>query len=373
LGDARLRELLVATPEANAAAQALCAAALAAGSQDNVTAAVADVKTLPPPELSDSARQLEALSAPQRLSVGDAIDGLTVREVLHESRVTLLYKVEDATSGQFCVLKTLTPQAAGDEIERAALANEEWLVRRVVARFFPQHIATRHRTYLYYLMTWHEGATLQQRLEADAHFNVPDVLQIAIKLARGVGALHRRSILHRDIKPDNVHIGADGELRILDLGVAWNKHQPFDEARSHAGTPSYIAPEQYTGAQPSEQMDLYALGVTLYYVLTRKYPYGEVEPFQRPKFGEPTPPTRYRADIPPWLENAILKAVARDPKQRFETADELLLALEHGAARPLAPLAKLPLLERDPAALWRSIAIVSVSVSLLLLYLLLVR
>jgi serine/threonine protein kinase len=170
-----------------------------------------------------------------------------------------------------------------------------------------------------------------------------------------------------------VHLGADGELRILDLGVALSKHQPLDAARSHAGTPSYIAPEQYAGAPPSEQMDLYALGVTLYHVLTRKYPYGEIEPFQRPKFGEPTPPTRYRADIPPWLENVILKAVARDPKHRFETADELSLALERGAARPLPPPVKLPLAERDPAALWRAIAIVSISISMLLLYLLLVR
>ena len=120
-------------------------------------------------------------------------------------------------------------------------------------------------------------------------------------------------------------------------------------------------------------MDLYAIGVTIYHALTRKYPYGEIEPFQRPKFGEPIPPTRYRPDIPAWLENVILKAVARDPKNRFETADELLVALERGAARPISAPRPLPLLERDPARLWRAVAAVAIVVNLLLLYLLVVR
>ena len=112
-------------------------------------------------------------------------------------------------------------------------------------------------------------------------------------------------------------------------------------------------------------MDLYAIGVTIYHALTRKYPYGEIEPFQRPKFGEPVPPTRYRPDIPQWFENLILKAVARNPEQRFETAEEMLLAIERGAARPLAALPPTPLVERDPAMLWRGVAIASILFNLL--------
>ena len=197
----------------------------------------------------------------------------------------------------------------------------------------------------------------------------PEIVQHATKLTRGVGALHRRSILHRDIKPANIHLGVDEELRILDLGVAISGQEPQDHTRDQAGTPSFIAPEQYTGAKPSEQMDLYAIGVTLYHTLTRKYPYGEIEPFQRPKFGEPVPPTRYRPDTPQWFENLILKAVARDPERRFETADELLLAIERGAARPLAPPAPTPLAQRDPATWWRAIAALSILLNIVLLYL----
>ncbi len=82
------------------------------------------------------------------------------------------------------------------------------------------------------------------------------------------------------------------------------------------------------------------------------------------------PPTRYRPDIPQWLENVILKAVARDRDKRFETVEEMLLALEQGEMKPLAPPAATPLLERDPAAVWKAVAVLSLVLNLLLIYLL---
>ena len=113
--------------------------------------------------------------------------------------------------------------------------------------------------------------------------------------------------------------------------------------------------------------------MTLYYALTRHYPYGEVEPFQRPGSGEPVSPTRYRPDVPQWLENLLLKAVAKDPAQRFETAEEMLLALERGASRPVAAPAPLPLAGCDPLALWKIIGAISLVANLLLLYLLVLK
>jgi hypothetical protein len=96
-------------------------------------------------------------------------------------------------------------------------------------------------------------------------------------------------------------------------------------------------------------------------------PYGEIEPFQTPRFGEPVRPTRWRPDIPGWLENVLLKAVAREAKDRFETAEEFLLALERGASRPVAAPGRQPLAQKNPLLLWKIVAAVSLAVNFVLL------
>jgi serine/threonine protein kinase len=115
------------------------------------------------------------------------------------------------------------------------------------------------------------------------------------------------------------------------------------------------------------------VGVTLYYLLTRKYPYGEIEPFQHPRFTEPTPPTRYRPDIPQWLENILLKAVAKNPAKRFETAEEWVISLSKGVYADSKPYERAPLVESNPLLLLQMGLVISVLVNLLMLYLLLAR
>ena len=369
-----LSPLARGTTDADATAQVLVDAALAAGSQDNASVLVLRVAGLPDAELRDALSVSAHLPLPPKRKPGQEIDGYLVDEVIHSSATTLLYRVTDPKTQRKLVLKTLQPERGGDSEERSAFAHEEWLARRVVARFFPQVITPEQRNYLYYLTTWHPGHTVQQHLDTDGHFTVPEAVAHGTLLVRAVGALHRRSIIHRDIKPGNVHIGDDGELRLLDLGVARSGLEAETTLHApQAGTPSFLAPEQFDDAPPSVRTDLYSTGVTLYHALTRRYPYGEIEPFQRPRFGAPAPPTRYRPDIPIWLENVLLKAVARLPADRFETAEELLLALERGASRSLAAPVHTPLAQRDPLFIWRTVAVISLVLNLLLLYVLLVR
>ena len=115
-----------------------------------------------------------------------------------------------------------------------------------------------------------------------------------------------------------------------------------------------------------------AVQISITHTLTRKYPYGEIEPFQHPRFGDPVSPTRYRPEIPAWLENVLMKAVAREPAARFETAEELLLALERGAARPLPPPSSTPLVDRFADSRWRFWFIGSLLLNVILVYVVLV-
>jgi len=346
--------------------------AIEKGSQDNSTAVVLRVTALGEDTLLELLAGGKHLTVPDKLSVGDYIDDFEVLEVMYESRASLLYKVRHATTKQLFVLKTLQPALATDTESCHGLLNEEWLAKRVVSQYVPQvfPVSVEKRSKLYYVMSWHEGATLQQRLDSGHHFTVAGILKVGIDMMRGIGALHRLNIVHRDIKPANVHQGSDQRLRILDLGVALSMQTNKSDVVQNPGTPSYMAPELFEGETATPQSDIYAAGVTLYHLLTRKYPHGEIEPFQHPKFGSPTAPTRYRPDIPYWLENIVLKAIATDPKVRFETAEEMLIALEHGELKPILPPARTPLIARARLVKWQWIAIFSLILNFLLIYLL---
>ena len=371
LPEAKLTTLLGAHADAQGCAEAIAAAALANGGSDNATAVVLRVLSLPPAGKRDAEAAARSLPLPRRLQVGDVLDGLAVEAVLHSSRETLLYRVRDSGDGRRHVLKTLVPALDADETARTLLAREAWLLARAASEHLPQslRLPAGRASAFYFLMSWHEGDTLRHLLDAGRHFTVTEAANLGMRLLKGLAALHRLDILHRDVKPDNLHLGSDGTLRLLDLGVAASG---ADEARDSGtpGTPSYMAPELLAGEPCSVQSDLDAAGVTLYHLLTRKYPYGEIEPFQRPKFGEPVPPTRYRPEIPAWLEEVLLKAVAREKKARFESAEEFLLALERGDRSRLRITRRTPLIERDPARFWRALALALLFVDLFLLYLL---
>ncbi len=374
LGDKAIHENLLKFNSTQMVAEHLTKTALDKLSADNSTAVVIKITALGADTLSERIAGGKHLTLPPKLNVGELIDDFEVVELLHESRASLLYKVRKTDTKQLFVLKTLQPLLATDAESINGLLNEEWLGKRVVSQFIPQvlPLSIEKRSKLYFVMSWFEGATLQQRLDSGHYFTAAGTAKIAIDMLRGIGALHRLSIIHRDIKPANIHQASDQRLRILDLGVALSASNEALAVTQNPGTPSFMAPELFEGDSANAQTDIYAAGVTLYHLLTRKYPYGEIEPFQHPKFGEPTPLTRYRPDIPYWLENIVLKAVAREPKTRFETAEEMLHALEVGELKPILAPARTPLIARARLVKWQWIAIFSFVLNILLIYLLLV-
>lgn len=375
LGVLRIQKILALYQNPQLAADDLVKSALAESGQDNATALVARVEQVGEENFADLLAGGKILGLPPKLKPGERLDDFEVQALLHESRASLIYKVKHLETGQVCVLKTLQPLLAQDVESCTGLLNEEWLARRVVAHFFPQvlPVPMERRSCLYYVMSFHPGATLQRQLDSGLHFTAADVAGVGIRLVKGLAVLHRLNIVHRDIKPANVHMGDDGRLRILDLGVSLNAGMSTtNKGGSNPGTPSFMAPELFEGQGASVRSDLYAAGVTLYHLLTRKYPYGEIEPFQHPRFGDPVPPTRYRPEIPRWLENVVLKAVAADPEKRFETAEEMLLALELGEARPILAPGRTPIAGRRVSGTWQLVAFFSVLLNFLLVYLLIV-
>jgi serine/threonine protein kinase len=370
---------------AQSISQSLVNAALAKGSQDNATALVVRVLGVVEATLQDENRQALDRRVLPKLKVGELVDGMHVTAVVADNGINLLYQMRDEKSKKLYALKTLHPARAHDNEERAMLAHEAWLAKRMQTSRAAEHLvhlhphppSMRETSAFYLLYDWHAGETLQQLLDKQHKLSVLQAISAATHALKGLGRLHRQGVIHRDIKPANLHMGADGVLRILDLGVALSGREPESTRLLHAGTPSYMNPEQWGYAvggdaaeeMPNAQSDLFALGVTLYQLLTGKLPYGDVLPYQSGRyFRDPTPPSRHNPELPIWLDHIVLKAVARDQKLRFETAEEFLLALERGASRPLSALPATPLAQRDPTALWKIALAVSVLFNLLLVF-----
>lgn len=392
-GSLRLRQLaeLAELAQAQVISDSLVQAALKAGSNDNATALVVRVLGLLDATLQDVNRTAQTLPVPVRLKPGDVIDGLRVEEVVSDNGINLVYRVREAHSRTDYALKTLHPARAHDPEEAALLAHEAWLARSMQSSRAADHLVRLHdgppggkgQTAFYLLYDWHAGETLQQMLERKHRFTPAQAVALVTQVLKALGRLHRQSVVHRDIKPANLHHGEDGVLRLLDLGVALSGREPEAMRRLHAGTPSYINPEQWGYAMraggidtnvppedPDAMSDLFALGVTFYQLLTDgKLPYGAVLPYQSGRYyRDPQPPSRHNPEVPIWMDHVVLKAVARDKRQRFETAEEFLLALERGASRPLTAPPASPLLQRDPTFVWKLLFVVSGLFNVLLVY-----
>jgi len=386
LRERELRTMLARGLSAQALSEELVRSALKRGSGDNVTALVVQVRGVVEATLQDEARRAQQLPVLPRLKVGDAVDGLVVTALVADNGIHVLYQVRDPGTQRLYALKSLHPQRAHDEQERAMLAHEAWVARRMQTGRAAQHLAHLHEwpaagaaSGFYLVYDWHRGETLEQLFARRHAFGAAQAVGLAAQAARALGMLHRQGVIHRDIKPGNLHLGEDGVLRVLDLGVALSGREPESTRLLHAGTPSYMNPEQWPGYDraagsegqaPDAQSDLFALGVTLYQLLCRgRLPYGDVVPYQLGRYHrDPVAPSRYNPEVPIWLDHIALKAVARNRAHRFETAEELLLALERGASRPLTATPATPLIQRDPAALWKIGLVVSVLFNLLLVY-----
>jgi serine/threonine protein kinase len=237
------------------------------------------------------------------------------------------------------------------------------------ARAFVAAHAVPDASAFYVLYDWHAGQTLAHRLQAQGPLPWNEATVLGIAAGRALGLLHRQGVIHRDVKPANLHRGDDGQWRLLDLGAALSGRESEAQRLLHAGTPSYMNPEQWQGAAADAGSDLFALGATLYEALTGALPYGQVLPYQSGRYRrDPVAPSRSRPEVPIWLDHVLLKAVSRDMAQRFETAEEFVLALERGASRPLAAPGATPLARRDPLALWKIATVISLLLNLLLIF-----
>ncbi len=268
-----------------------------------------------------------------------------------------VYLAEDEVLGRRVAIKILNDRHAGDDqfVERfrREAKNAASLSHPNIVSIYDRGEA--EGTY-YIAMEYLDGRSLKELIVARG----PAPIHLAVDYARQILAAirfaHRHGIVHRDIKPHNVLVDGEGRLKVTDFGIARAGVSQMTEAGSIIGTAQYLSPEQAKGAPVDQTSDLYSVGVVLYELLTGVVPFSgdtPVEIAMKHLSTVPEPPSAKRADVPRDLDLVVMRALAKDPSERYQSAEEMdadLRRINRGVAiSPVTEEAATAIISRPPA------------------------
>jgi serine/threonine-protein kinase len=253
----------------------------------------------------------------------------TVEREIGRGGMGAVYVARDAKLGEKVALKVISSVYAGDPEEAAERFRHEVQAARMVSHpnVIRIHDLGEDGPLLFLSMEYVDGETLWSRVKSKGPLPVGQARDILAAIASGVSAAHAAGVVHRDLKPQNVLLGAGGRVvKVIDFGLAKSSFQAGQTATGIIqGTPEYMAPEQVRGLACDARTDVYALGATAYYALTGRPPFQGDTPIAigfAQVHDKPRAPRELRPEIPAPLEAAIMKALDKDPAARFTDAEE---------------------------------------------------
>jgi hypothetical protein len=362
VADAELAEIVARHGgDLDAAAKSLVQAALANGSQDNLSAQLVRVE-----EVAASPQILEELSElplPPLLEPRMRFDGYSIVRELHASHRSHVHLAIDDATGDPVVLKTPAIDLRQDAALLERFLMEEWIARRIHnPHVLAPYRQTRARNFVYLVTEHIEGQTLAQWMRDHPRPDVEEVRRLVEQIARGLNAFHKLEMLHQDLRPENILIDRSGTARIIDFGsvhVAGLAELAIGAPSEILGTAQYTAPEYFLGQPGSPRSDLFSLGVIVYQMLSGNLPYGAEVAKRRTKLEQQR--LVYASlisddrDIPAWMDDAIARAVHPDPFKRYAELSAFIFDLRHPSKAFLSRTLP-PLIERNPVAFWKGIS-----------------
>jgi len=311
---------------------------------DDTTAVVVEILKIDEREIL----KRQALPIPKTLKEGEVIDGYLLEKSLIQNKRTWACTKKNKRY----VLKFAPLEAEDDSAILDLFVKEAWNAKRLKANCFPKAVIPKNRTVRYYVMRFFDGESLDDYLQK-RQLSVDDSVELAKTLLTMGEYLVKQDLVHGDIKPHNIMVLKDLEgnlkFKIIDFG---NITEIFS-TNSKAGTPSFLSPQRFQGEAISETSEIFSIGVTLYLALSKKYPYGEIEPFSNPSFKEAQRPSKYNNNIPNWLDSIILRSIAVRADKRYEHYSEMSYELQK--PEKVVPYfnENSSIIERDPVLFYR--------------------
>jgi serine/threonine protein kinase/Tfp pilus assembly protein PilF len=279
---------------------------------------------------------------PEKVIPGSIFAGrYRVIEDLGEGGMGEVYKVFDTEIHEKVALKLIRPEIAADKKTITRFQNELKLARKIshknICRMY--HLSREKDTY-YLTMEYIEGESLRSMIRMTKRLSLATSLHVAIQVCEGLAAAHRAGVVHRDLKPQNILVDKNGNVRIMDFGIARSVRTKKETGTGVVlGTPEYMSPEQAEGKEVDGRSDIYSLGIILFEMVTGRPPFESdsiIQVLQRQSAEAPPAPRTLNPEIPDSLNGIILRCLEKKREDRYQTADDLrrdLAAVQAGTER----------------------------------------
>jgi serine/threonine protein kinase len=332
------------------------------------------IDQLPDSEASEVYGQTSEMPLPPLLEARMPFDGYRIIRELHNSSRSHIYLATDLEDDTLVAIKIPSIDLRDDPAYLKRFMMEEWVARRINSAHVLKPCARiRKRNYLYVVTEFVDGQTLAQWMIDNPKPDLETVRGIVDQIARGLGAFHRKEMLHQDLRPENIMIDKTGTVKIIDFGAT--KVLGVMEGAPPAGleilgTVQYAAPEYFLGEGGSTRSDMFSLGVIAYQMLSGKLPYGAKLAQARTRSQQRK--LRYRSvlddtsEIPAWIDGVLERAVHPHPAKRYDEMSEFLYDLRHPNPRYFDAPAT-PLLDRNPLLFWKCVSLILAGIIVVLL------
>jgi serine/threonine protein kinase len=333
------------------------------------------IDELPDSGSSEVFGRASELPLPPLLEARAIFDGYRIVREVHASSRSHIYLAVDTENDALVIVKIPSIDLRDDPAYLKRFLMEEWAARRINSpHVLKPCTQSRKRNYLYVVMEFIDGQTLTQWMIDNPKPDLETVRGIVEQIAKGLGAFHRREMLHQDVRPENIMIDKTGTVKIIDFGATRVtgvvEAAPPTDHNDILGTVQYTAPEYFLGESGSPLSDQFSLGVITYQMLTAKLPYGAQAAKARTKSQfrklRYNPAFDDNREIPAWIDWALRKAVHPDPDKRYEALSEFVFDLRQPNMNYLNA-SPTPLIQRNPLLFWKGLCFILACIVVFLL------